>query len=192
MTILPIATPAKHILDDIIAAVCKSPNLSLELNKAKVYKKVALLLNELAGGNWTFGFIANLHRGDQVDEMGAEIKHALNRLHKPRPRPADDEKAIRTLKIFATIPELHEIQDKFLTRERTKKLLGEDMNAISFNFKCDNCEMRCLLVIHYMPTTENTVGYTCPKDIGGCGKNFEKDISTPAKEKILMSEQVSI
>jgi len=110
--------PMKHILDDIIAAVCKNPNLSLSLNKKKVYKKVVFLLNDLADGAWTWRYLGNLHRGVQVDEMGEEIKHALARLHKqlkPRPRPNYQGITLRCSKEFAK-----RIREEFTTAERVE------------------------------------------------------------------------
>ena len=41
----------------------------------------------------------------------------------PKPKPLDSEIAKRTLVISATLPELHGIQKRYNTRERTKNLL---------------------------------------------------------------------
>ncbi len=120
----------QHSLDAIIKIVSKNPTLSLSLNKKKVYKKVRDLLNELAGGSWTYRHIGNLHRGSG-SKPGKEIRHAINRLHKqltrkPRPRPADNEQAIRTLKVYCTLDELHKAQRLHGTRERIEKLLQKE------------------------------------------------------------------
>jgi len=113
----------QHILEAITVTVCKNADFSMSLNKTKVYSEVARRLEKIDGQKRTPAFIGNLLRGDQ--NAGAETSDTIRRLHTqltrpPRPRPADDEIATRTLKIAATVPELHRVQENFATRERTE------------------------------------------------------------------------
>jgi hypothetical protein len=109
-------------LDEIITKVCRDPHLSLDFNKTKVYKKVAYLLNGLGGNSWTWRYIGNLHRGVQVDEAGAEIKHAIQWLSdslQPKKTP------YQSIALKCSPEVAKKIRSSFTTEERTEIFLSK-------------------------------------------------------------------
>ena len=121
-------------LEDIYQSVSKKRNM---FTKASVYREIAKQLNAIAGGGWKYPYISNLHRGVQVESMSDMIQDAIAKLHKkltkpPRRKPLPNQIAKRTLVIYATLDELHEIQDRLYPRFRALALL----NALKECFDC--------------------------------------------------------
>ena len=120
--------PTQAKLYEIVEAIRKTQKV---WNKADAYRHVMKELNAIAGATWTYGYVANLHRGVQIETASDKIILAIKVLHKrlckaPKPKPLDTEIAKRTLVLHATVPELHEIQKKYEPRERAVRLLESE------------------------------------------------------------------
>ena len=133
-------------LEDIYQSVSKKRNM---FTKASVYREIAKQLNAIAGGGWKYPYISNLHRGVQVESMSDMIQDAIAKLHKkltkkPRRKPLPNQIAKRTLVIYATLDELHGIQN-IKPRDRALGLLAHcircgkdfDYHLTEEGMKCD-------------------------------------------------------
>ena len=113
----------KDAIEDIYQVWRKKPDMH---TKADVYRAIVKELNSIASGGWTYPYIANLHRGDQLDSVSKKMRFAIKKMHKglkPKRIVSPDTVCIRTLKIMSDEYELHEIQERLGTRKRTEKLM---------------------------------------------------------------------
>ena len=83
------------------------------------------------GRSWTWRYFLSLRNETMkpsrwaIKAIAIHAKKLKKLTKKPRRKPLDTEIAKRTLVIYATLDELHEIQKRYAPRDRAIRLLGE-------------------------------------------------------------------
>ena len=78
------------------------------------------------GRSWKWRYMLSLKNGMVLrPRVSKAINKAAAKIKPPKPKPLPNQISKRTLVIYATLDELHEIQDRYTPLDRANRLLEE-------------------------------------------------------------------
>ena len=109
--------PTQAKLHEIVSAIRK---MKKTYNKADAYRYIMKELNAIGDGTWTYPYIANLHRGAQLDTMSDKIVDAINKLHRQLTKKPKSKTipSCQSIKVKCSPEYAKKIRDAFTTEER--------------------------------------------------------------------------